>query len=90
MRQEGGLSFSTWDAAVQAHIGQLLAFALRDDEANDLQKRAMQANPRHANIGADLRGCAKTIAGLDNRWTADPAYASKLVTRATAIREASQ
>jgi hypothetical protein len=85
VRQEGGLSFGTWDAAVQAHVGQLLAFALRDDEASEAQRGLMRANPRHASIAANLRGVAKTISGLNNNWTADPEYAAKLVTRAEKI-----
>ena len=86
VRQEGGLSFSSWEESVQAHIGQLLAFALRDDEANDAQRQMMARNPRHGHIGADLRGTAKTVAGLNNRWTAGPDYAAKLISRATSIR----
>lgn len=86
VRQEGGLAFDTWDAAVQAHIGQLLAFALRDDEASDQQKQFMSRNPRHSQIAPALRGSAKTLAGLSNHWTDDPEYATKLATRAEAIR----
>jgi hypothetical protein len=77
----------SWDAAVQAHIGQLLAFALRDDEANDAQRQMMRKNPRFGRIGPDLRGAAKTIAGLSNRWTADPNYAAALVARANAVQQ---
>jgi hypothetical protein len=77
----------SWDAAVQAHIGQLLAFALRDDEANDAQRQMMRKNPRFGRIGPDLRGAAKTIAGLSNRWTADPNYAAAMVTRANAVQQ---
>lgn len=87
VRQEGGLSFASWDAAVQAHIGQLLAFALRDDEANEAQRQMMQRNPRHAKIKPELRGAARTLAGLNSRWTDDADYASKLVNRAESIRK---
>ena len=86
VRQEGGLSFGTWDEAVQAHLGQLLAFALRDDEASDAQKAMMKRNPRHANIKAEHRGVAKKLSGLNSAWTDDADYAGKLVTRAEAIR----
>jgi hypothetical protein len=85
VRQEGGLSFASWEESVQAHIGQLLAFALRDDEANAEQRAMMARNPRHANIAPELRGSARTLAGLNNRWTADPDYAAKLAARANAI-----
>lgn len=83
--QEGGLSFATWELAVQAHIGQLLAFALRDDEASDAQRQMIQKNPRLGQIASDARGSAKTLAGLNNRWTNDPDYASKIVAQAQAM-----
>jgi hypothetical protein len=55
--------------------------------ANDAQRRMMRKNPRFGRIGPDLRGAAKTIAGLSNRWTADPNYAAALVTRANAVQQ---
>lgn len=81
VRQEGGLSFESWEKSVQAHIGQLLAFALRDDQSNDAQREMMSRNPRHANIGSELRGVAPTVRGLSNTWTSDAAYADKLIAR---------
>jgi N-acetyl-anhydromuramyl-L-alanine amidase AmpD len=86
VRQEGGLAFNSWHAAVQAHIGQLLAFALTDAQANDAQRDMMTKNPRHAHILPELRGSAPTIAGLKN-WTDDPLYANGLLDRIAAILE---
>ncbi len=86
VRQEGGLSFASWEDSVQAHLGQLLALALRDDEANDAQRAMMQRNPRHAHIPAAVRGTAKTIAGLDNNWNGAPGYAEALLVRMGKIR----
>jgi hypothetical protein len=88
VRQEGGLSFETWEDAVQAHIGQLLAYALTDEEANEAQRQMMSRNPRHHRIPADHRGQAKTLTGLNNRWTDNPQYADGLVSRAQAVRGA--
>lgn len=88
VRQEGGLSFDTWENAVQAHLGQLLAFALTDAEANDAQRAMMARNPRHANIPAQLRGAAKTIAGLNGRWTDNSDYATGLVNRIASVQQA--
>lgn len=85
VHEEGGLSFETWEQAVQAHLGQLLAFALRDDEANDAQKQMMQTNPRFGHIPAEQRGTVKTLAGLGGHWSADTDYAQKLIGRAEAI-----
>lgn len=81
VHQEGGLSFSTWELGVQAHLGQLLAFGLRDDEANAAQKAMMAKNPRHARIGIRMRGSGRTIGGLNARWTDDPSYGDKLLHR---------
>jgi hypothetical protein len=85
VRQEGALRFENWEQAVQAHLGQLLAFALRDEQANEAQRAMMARNPRNANIPPEFRGAAPTVAGLSNRWTADPEYATKLINRANAI-----
>jgi hypothetical protein len=87
VRQEGGLSFATWEDGVQAHIGQLLAFALGDDQANQAQREMMARNPRHSHIAPELRGSAPTLSGLSDRWTADPRYADKLTARAVAIHD---
>lgn len=84
--QGSGLSFVSWQVAVQAHIGQLLAFALRDDEADDAQRAMMATNPRHRELAADIRGTAHTLSGLNNRWTNDEQYADKLLAWARAIR----
>lgn len=85
VHQEGGLSFDTWENAVRAHLGQLLAYALRDDEANDAQRAMMQLNPRFANIPPAHRGVAKTIAGLNGTWSANASYASRLISRLQAV-----
>jgi hypothetical protein len=85
VHEEGGLSFDTWEAAVQAHVGQLLAYALRDDQASPEQLAMIQRNPRHGQIAPALRGSVRTIADLNNRWAPDPAYAQKLVSRAQAV-----
>lgn len=86
VHQEGGLSFETWELAVQAHIGQLLALALRDEEANEAQRQMMQRNPRHERIGTELRGTVKKLADLSNRWMQSPDYAERLVARLRAIQ----
>lgn len=85
--REEGLSFESWEASVQAHIGQLLAFALRDEDASDAQRAMMQRNPRHHEIAPELRGCAPTLRGLNNRWTAGDNYAASVVARANAMRQ---
>jgi hypothetical protein len=85
--REEGLAFESWEASVQAHIGQLLAFALRDEDANDSQRAMMQRNPRHHLIAPELRGSAPTLRGLNNRWTSGGNYAASVVARANAMRQ---
>lgn len=88
VRQEGGLSFGNWNDAVQAHIGQLLAFALTDAQANDAQRAMMAKNPRHSHIAAELRGSAPTIGGLSGRWTDNADYGAGLLNRIAAVQQA--
>lgn len=88
VRQEGGLSFATWDAAVQAQLGQLLALALSPEQASQAQREMIGRNPRNDHLAAELRGSAPTVRDLAGRWSSDPAYAQKLVARAQAIRDA--
>lgn len=85
VHQEGGLSFDTWEHAVMAHLGQLVAYALRDDEANDAQRAMIGRNPRLGSIPPAHRGVAKTVAGLNGTWSAAPDYASRLVSRLQAV-----
>lgn len=86
VHEEGGLSFPTWDLAVQAHLGQLLALALTDEQANAAQREMMQRNPRHHLIPAAWRGVARRWRDLGGRWTANPNYADGVVRRALAMR----
>ncbi len=85
VHQEGGLSFDTWEHGVQAHLGQLLALALRDDQASPAQHLLIEANPRRAHIPAGLRGSVRSLADLSGRWTDDPNYGPNLTARANAI-----
>jgi hypothetical protein len=88
VHDEGGLSFASWDESVQAHIGQLLAFALRDDEANDAQKAMMQRNPRHQHIDIRMRGSGRTVGGMNSRWVRDDkTYGDKLLQRILEVQK---
>lgn len=82
VHQEGGLSFATWNDAVQAHLGQLLAYALTDAQATEPQRQMMLRNPRHPLIPAQHRGIAPRWKDLGGIWTVNPAYADGVVRRA--------
>ncbi|NBU63338.1 MAG: hypothetical protein EBS29_02360, partial [Chloroflexia bacterium] len=66
---EKGLSFATWqDDAIPAHIGRLLAYALRDDQATPAQKAMIAKALSYRALPTSLRGVAPTIVGLNGRW----------------------
>jgi hypothetical protein len=66
---EKGLSFPTWrDDAIPAHIGRLLAYALRDDQASPAQKALIAKALAYRALPANLRGVAPTVVGLNGRW----------------------
>lgn len=66
---EKGLSFPTWnDDAVPAHIGRLLAYALRDDQATPAQKAMIDKALAYRALPSTMRGIAPTIVGLNGRW----------------------
>ena len=68
-RWERGLSFSSWsDEAIPAHIGRLLAYALRDDQATPAQKALIDKALAYRPLSSDRRGVAPTIVGLNGRW----------------------
>nr|MBA3531070.1 hypothetical protein [Ardenticatenales bacterium] len=60
-----GLSFDSWEKAVQAHVGHLLALALRDDECNDVQRALVHMNPNHSKIIE--RGKVKQVKELNGQ-----------------------
>jgi N-acetyl-anhydromuramyl-L-alanine amidase AmpD len=82
-----GLSFATWKDAVRAHVGRLLAYAVKEGHETPAQlvliREALAVRP----LDSRYRGVAPTIRGLATRWAADPAYADKLSSVANAIRE---
>lgn len=66
---EKGLSFSSWEEeAIPAHIGRLLAYALRDDQATPAQKAMIDKALAYRALPTNLRGVAPTIVGLNTRW----------------------
>ena len=83
---EKGLSFKSWAKdAIPAHVGRLLAYALKDKDATAEQlaliKHALALRP----LSDDLRGAVPTLRQLHGTW-AEPKppvnYAVSLVRRA--------
>lgn len=78
-RWEAGCSFRSWaQHAVPAHLGRLLAYALRDDEANPPQWALIDQALTIRALPGPLRGCAKTIRDLDGRWAVGQGYGARV------------
>jgi hypothetical protein len=81
-----GISFASWEKeSIPAHLGRLLAYALRDDQAAPEQRaliaRALQVRP----LPPDYRGAAPTLAGLEGRWSRAAGYADAIAAIARKI-----
>lgn len=66
---EKGISFPSWAGdAVPVHVGRLLAYALRDQDASPPQtaliERALAVRP----LPPTFRGVGATLSGLNGRW----------------------
>ena len=84
---DGGaaLSFASWDEAVQAHLGRLLAVALTDAQATPAQRAMIGRYTQHRPVAPALRGAAPTVAGLGAAWGGAADYADRLIARAAEI-----
>ncbi len=64
-----GASFAQWDdLSVAAHLGRLLAYALTDEQANDVQRRRISYALSVRPLPSNLRGVAPTLGALNGRW----------------------
>jgi len=73
-----GVSFPTAQGGVRAHIGRLLAYALKAGTETPGQLSLIQEALQFRPLPSDRRGVAPTLAGLAGRWAADPQYADKI------------
>ncbi|HUP32766.1 MAG TPA: glucosaminidase domain-containing protein, partial [Gaiellaceae bacterium] len=74
-----GLSFSSWDKAVRAHVGRLLAYAIPEGEETPAQRKLIKEALAVRPLPSNRRGCAPTLKGLAGTWATDKQYAKKLV-----------
>jgi hypothetical protein len=84
-----GVSFASWgDDAIPAHVGRLLAYALRDDQASAAQRTLIAKALTYRPLPASYRGVAPTLRGLNGRWASPgTGYADAIARIANAIRE---
>jgi hypothetical protein len=75
-----GVSFPTAAEGVRAHIGRLLAYALKKGTETPGQSSLIAEALAFRPLPDDHRGVATTLAGLagPGRWAADPQYATKV------------
>ena len=85
-----GVSFPTWaDHAVPAHLGRLLAYALRDEDASDLQRQMIAYALSYRSLPSAYRGAAPTILGLNGRWAVPGTdYGQRIIALALQMRQA--
>jgi hypothetical protein len=83
-----GWSFPTWvDDGIPAHLGRLLAYALRDDQANTSQAALIARALSYRPLPASYRGAAPTIVGLNGRWAVPgQGYGQAIVNLAARMR----
>ncbi len=75
-----GVSFPTAAEGVRAHIGRLLAYAIKKGTETPGQSSLIAEALSFRPLPDDHRGVATTLAGLagPGRWAADPQYAEKI------------
>ncbi len=85
-----GVAFPTWqDDSIPAHIGRMLAYALRDDQANPAQRELIARALTYRPLPASFRGAAPTLRGLAGRWAVPGTeYPNKLAQIASAMQAA--
>lgn len=87
-RWEKGISFPSWAAdSVPAHMGRLLAYALRDEWANTEQRQLIAQALAWRPLPADRRGVALTYVGLNGKWAVPgTSYGQTIIALARKIR----
>ncbi|KAB8140190.1 hypothetical protein F8S13_24515 [Chloroflexia bacterium SDU3-3] len=85
-RWHEGVAFTTWDKdAIPAHVGRLLAYALRDEQASPAQSRLITQALTFRPLSR-YRGEARLLQNLNGRWAVPGAtYADKLAAVASTI-----
>ncbi len=81
-----GVSFPTLKAAVRAHTGRLLAFALPSGVESEAQRQLIEEALAARPLDHKYRGIAPTLQGLAGTWAQDPDYATKVAAVANEIR----
>jgi hypothetical protein len=83
-----GVAFASWkDDSTPAHVGRMLAYALRDDQATPAQMALIMRAMSYRPLPLKFRGAAPTLRGLAGRWAVPGTeYPNKLAQIASAIQ----
>jgi N-acetyl-anhydromuramyl-L-alanine amidase AmpD len=73
-----GLTFPTWELAVRAHVGRLVAYAVPSGSETAAQRSLVEEALAWRPLPDDYRGKAPTLAGLVRRWAMDLEYANTI------------
>lgn len=80
-----GVSFSSWKAAVRAHVGRLLAYSLPSGEETAAQLKLIDEALTWRPLPERFRGGAPSLSKLAGTWAADKQYATKIARVANEI-----
>jgi flagellum-specific peptidoglycan hydrolase FlgJ len=83
-----GIKFSSWDKAVNAHVGRLLAYALPKGEGTQAQRKLVAEALKVRPLPDNRLGVAPKLKGLSKTWAMDPKYADKITGIANEMRRA--
>lgn len=75
-----GVSFLSWDAAIVAHVGRLVAYATKPSDRTAQQTHLVNEALRVRPLATDMHGIAPTVGKLGGTWAVPGAkYGQKLV-----------
>ena len=83
-----GVSFPSWDKAVRAHVGRLLAYAIAEGKETPAQRALIGEALAVRPLPKNRRGCAPKLSGLAGTWATDKKYAQKIARVANELRAA--
>ncbi len=81
-----GISFPNWRVAVRAHVGRLVAYAVRERDETPAQEALIDEALAWRPLPDAYRGVAPRLRGLAGTWAADREYAQKIARIANEIR----
>lgn len=80
-----GLTFDSWEDAVRAHVGRLLAYALKQGTGTPGQQLLVDRALALRKLPVAYRGSAPVLRGLNTRWAPSATYSDRIVEIANGI-----